>query len=197
MKRHTETLFLAWASDAGIILDPRYPRSACLAFRVDHGYDRFWCIPPEPQRRPYFFRCILQAFGAWSSFRCWRHLGSWPAEPDPQRLNDQVEHAIVSGLGLPLGTADIVEFSRDEEITLIALLLSTSIFGWSAGDDLFLVPDSAAGFLQVDHHGVVHASFQSKDMMTTVIQFMDAEGFALPDEPPDETFRVPDWMPAT
>jgi hypothetical protein len=112
-------------------------------------------------------------------------------------VNDRVEHTILSGLGLPIGTADIVEFSHDEEVALITLLLSTSIFGWSVGDDLFLVPDSAAGFLQTDHHGVVHASFRSEDTMAEFVRFMDAEGFALPDEPPDPTFKVPDWMPAT
>jgi hypothetical protein len=196
MKRHTETLFLAWASDAGIVLDPRYPQSASLVFGENHSYDRFWCIPPEPERRPCFFRCILQAFGAWSSFRCWRHLGSWPSDPDPLRVNDQVEHTILSGLALPVGTADIVEFSHDEEVALITLLLSTSIFGWSVGEDLYLVPDSAAGILQTDHHEVVHASFRSEAMMTTFIQFMESEGFSLPDEPPDSTFKVPDWMPA-
>ena len=194
MKSHSEDEFLRWASGHGMGLDPRYPQSASLTFIPAPELDRFWKIPDEPEQRPYFLRCMLDAFGSWQSYWCWRHLGSWPTEPDPQRINDHVEHTVYQGIGVPEGTADVLQFDSEEEVGLVTLLFTTSVFGWSVGEDLFLVPDTGAGILQTDHHGVVHATFKTNDQMRAFIGRMEDEGFPLPDHVPDSTFKTPTWM---
>jgi hypothetical protein len=194
MKRHSESDFLAWADQHELGLDSRYPNSPVLTLAPNPQFDRFWTVPPEPERRPYFLATFLYAFGAWSSYGCWRHLGSWPARPDEQRINDQIEHAIFHGVGLPDGSSDIIEFSESERVQLVTLLFATTVFGWSAGDDLFLVPDTALGILQTDHHGVIHASFRDERSMSAFIRRLEAEEFPLPVDVPDATFKIPKWM---
>ena len=194
MKRHSESDFLAWAQKRGLELDPRYPDSAVLTLAPNPQFDRFWTVPLQPERRPYFLQCMLGAFGTWSSYRCWRHLGSWPAKPDERRINDQIEHAIFRGIGLPEGSADIIEFDASERVQLVTLLFATTVFGWSVGQDIFLVPDTARGTLQTDHHGVIHASFKEEASMNAFIQRMEEEEFPLPDDVPDATFKIPKWM---
>src|SRR5712672_2344706 len=108
MKRHSESDFLAWAKERGLGLDPLYTDSAVMTLVPNPQFDRFWVVPSGPERRPYFLQCMLEAFGSWASYRCWRHLGSWPAEPDESRINDQVEHAIFRGIGMPPGGAEVV-----------------------------------------------------------------------------------------
>src|SRR5678815_1860245 len=78
----------------------------------------------------------------------WKHLGSWPQSAAPERINDVVQLRILDGLGLPLGTNAVVEFSRAEHDRLVTLLFSTTIFGWSVGDDLYVVPDHGQHLLQ-------------------------------------------------
>ena len=194
MKVHSESHFLSWASSQGLGLDPRYPKSNSLIFLPDTELARFWVVPAEPERRPYFLRWMLDAFGVWSSYYCWRHLGVWPGKPDEGRPNDQIEHAILHGLGLPEGGTDVIEFDASEKVQLITLLLSTTIFGWSVGEDLILVPDTARGTLKISHHTVVHASFKEEKMMLTFIREMEEAEFPLPTEVPDATFKVPSWM---
>jgi hypothetical protein len=197
MRTVAETEFLRWADERGLALDPRYPQSAVLNFRAGSGEARFWCVPPEPERRPYFLASFLELLGDWNSCFAWRHLGSWPAlgDIDPQRVNDLVEHQILKGLGLPVGTAEVVEFARAEYGNLLALLFTTTIFGWSVGEDLYVLPNHARYLLQTDHHDVLHVEFRDADDVVPWVTRMAERGFLLPEELPDATFKQPPWMP--
>ena len=199
MNLHSESNFLDWAQERGLGLDPRYPGSASLTFIPDHEFCRSWAVPREPRRRPEFLLNMIDAFGTWSAYRCWKHLGTWPASAAEQSLNDQVAHTIFRGIGLPEGGADVVEFDSSERVQLITLLLATTIFGFTTWDDLLLVPDTARGILKTDHHGDIHISFREEAPMNEFILCMEKKGYSLPDEVPDVTCKVPKWMktPAT
>jgi len=196
MRALAEAEFLSWAEDHGLGLDPQYPKSAVLTFRAGSADARFWCVPPKPERRPYFLASFLELLGDWTSCFAWRHLGSWPDidRIDPQRVNDVVEHYILRGLGLPIGTAEVVEFARAESGLLLTLLFSTTIFGWSVGQDLYVLPNHARYLLQTDHHDVIHVEFRNAEDVAPWVARMAERGFPLPDELPDETFKQPHWM---
>ena len=194
MKTLTESAFLAWADGAGLCLDPRYPQSAVLVFRPDPHQDRFWETPAEPECRPYFILSLLELMGEWQECYAWRHLGSWPESVDPLRVNDVVELQILKGLGMPLGTADVVSFARAELDRFVTLIFSTTIFGWSVGEDLYVVPDHARYILQTDHHNVIHVSFRNPIDVETWVKAMEERGFPLPADVPDSTFKRPEWM---
>ena len=68
------------------------------------------------------------------------------------------------------------------------------MFGWSVPDDLFVVPDHGRQLLQTDHHDVVHVDFAEEGMVEPFVRHT-AEEYPLPTEPPDWTFKRPDWMP--
>ena len=194
MKTLTEAEFLRWAERAGMGLDERYPKSAVLTFRPDTELARFWEVPPEPAARTYFVAAFLELMGDWRSCYVWKHLGSWRREADERRLNDAVELQIQKGLGLPLGTSDVVEFSRAEEVGLVTLLFSTTVFGWSVCEDLFVVPDHARYIVQTDHHDVIHVRFRSEADLEEFVRGMETREYFLPGDLPDETFKRPSWM---
>jgi hypothetical protein len=86
-----------------------------------------------------------------------------------------------------LGTADIVKFKHDDSDSLITLILSTTVFGWSVGD-LYIAPDHARYILQTDHHEG-HLRFLSHARRNRTLGLvMPGRGFALPEKVPDETF---------
>jgi len=194
MKTLDESTFLRWAEQNGLYLDERYPHSAVITFRREASAARFWEVPPEPEQRPFFIASLLALMGEWRSCFVWRHLGSWPQTADPKRLNDVIELQILKGLHLPLGTADVVEIPREELPALITLIFTTTIFGWSVGDDLYIVPDHARYVLQTDHHGVIHVMFREPSDVEGWIAGMAANEFMLPEDLPDETFKRPTWM---
>jgi hypothetical protein len=189
-----EQRFLDWAKARGIGVDENYPKVAVLTFKPDPNEDRFWEVPPEAERRSYFALTLLEQMGDWQSCYVWRHMGSWPASVDPLRINDNVELQILSGLGLPLGTSDVVEFARSELHKLVTLLFSTTVFGWSVGEDLYVVPDHGRFIMKTDHHNVIHVSFRNVADREVFVKEMAQREFFLPDDLPDETFKQPDWM---
>src|SRR5687768_613944 len=98
--------FLQWAAGQGLALDPEYPQSAVLGY-LSGSDSRFWLVPPEPQRRPYFLALLLDLMGDWKTCFVWRHLGRWPDARQIKLcpgINDIVELRILRALGLPLGT---------------------------------------------------------------------------------------------
>jgi hypothetical protein len=194
MKAHREEEFLAWAERAGFHIDPRYPKSAVLRLHPASEHDRFWEVPFEPERRPYFIASLLECMGDWQACYAWRHMGSWPESAVPERINDVVELRMLRGLGLPLGTNAVVEFARSESDSLLTLLFSTTIFGWSVGQDLYVVPDHGRHLLKMSHHGVIHVGFRTEDSLNRSVEEMTRRGFPLPDDVPDATFKPPDWM---
>ena len=195
MQTLTEAEFLTWAGGAGLCLDPAYPESAVLTFRPDARQDRFWELPAEPELRPYFLLSLLELMGHWNACYVWRHLGRWPESADPRRINDVVEWHILEGLGLPLATDDVLRFERAEAGKLVTLMFSTTVFGWTVADDLYIVPDHARYIVKTDHHNVVHVSFRTRDDLDEWVRQMETRGFTLPEEVPDGTFKRPPWMP--
>jgi hypothetical protein len=194
MKTLEESAFLEWAETADLCLDPQYPHSAVLMFRSESKEHRFWEVPAEPECRPYFISSLIELLGDWRECYAWRHLGAWPMSAEPSRINDVVEKRLLAGLGLPLGTADVVCFDRSESDAVIALIFVTTVFGWSVAEDLYLVPDHARCFLQTDHHHVIHASFRFPADVYRSVGHMEERGFPLPTELPDPTFKQPPWM---
>jgi hypothetical protein len=196
MKTLTEEAFLKWAKSVGLGLDARYPRSAVLTFEQE-SERRFWCVPPERERRPYFIERFFELMGDWQTCYIWRHCGSWPAPELVQQqggINDAVELRILQGLSLPLGTAAVLEFQRAELDSMITLLFSTTVFAWSVGEDLYVVPDHARHIIKTDHHGVIHASFHDAADVRSWVSQMAEWDFELPSDPPDPTFKRPPWM---
>jgi len=191
-----ETDLLRWASANGMELDLRYPKAKSLVFKTN-SEERFWCVPPEPNLRPYFLSALLEFMENWKSCYVWRHLGKWPnATTSPKHhVNDFVEECILRGLGLALGTADVLQFNRDEIERLLTLLFCTTVFGCSQGDDLVMVPDHARQILKTDHHDAIHVSFRDAADVQGWISKMAGRGFNLPEELPDETFKRPAWLP--
>ena len=193
MKTYDELQFIQWAGKIGIEPDAGYPKSAILRFKPDPKLDRFWIIPGKPELRPYFLARMLDLLGDWDSCWIWRHMGSWHKEPHDD-WNSKVEFQILAGIGLPMGTAAILEFSRSEIDRLITLLFSTTAFGWSVGEDLYLVPDNAQYLIEVSHHEVIHVSFRRETDLEQYVTEMAVSGFPLPEAVPDATFKTPDWM---
>ncbi len=188
-----ENEILKWGCQNGIEVDAGYPQSAILSFKSAPDLKRFWVVPREPERRSYFLAVMLHLLGEWQSCYVWRHLGSWPEEAYPNP-NARVEFQILKGIGLPMGTAAIVQFDQAEVDPLLTLLFSTTVFGWSVGEDLYVVPDHAQQIMRVSHHDVVHVAFRQVDDLQRFVHGMTEEKFPLPDHVPDATFKVPDWM---
>src|SRR3954447_25046777 len=128
MRVMTEDDFLEWAGGMGLALDPDYPDAAVLDFLAPSDA-RFWLVPPEPERRPYFLGSLIDLMEDWQTCYVWRHRGPWPAPAllHPERIRDAVELRLLEGLGIPLGTEVVLAFDRGELATLVTLLFVSTV----------------------------------------------------------------------
>ena len=182
--------FQKWATDHS--LDAK--DWAELSFAPDLHLNRFWEVPPKQKRRAEFLLCMLDLMGRWETCFVWRNMGRWPCAPDYRDINSRIEYQILTGIGLPMGTSDIVEFSRLDTDRLVTLLFASTIFGFCVDHDTFLVPNNAQFILKTSHHNVVEMAFRTEQAMTQFVAGMQTKGFILPDHLPDATFMQPEWM---
>ena len=194
MKRIKENKFMEIIRQVGITVDSRYPKSAVLFFEKNSKISRFWEIPVEARKTTYFIETILAALDPWKKIYVWKHMGSWVTKINGERLNDDVQAVIYHGIGITENNADILEFKRNELTELVTLTFNQLVFGWHVGDDLYIIPDHGHQMIKTDHHDVVHVSFREQVAMNKYIHTMADNGFELPEDIPDETFKRPDWM---
>ena len=88
----------------------------------------------------------------------------------------------------------VQKFVHDELDSLVTLIFSTSVFGVSAAEDLYVVPNHARYILKTDHHDVIHIDFRLSDEVDRWVSELARRGFPLPGDLPDETFKQPTWM---
>lgn len=185
--------FLRWATGVGIGFDPRYPKSRCLRFLSIQKHARFWVLP-DPTTWPHFLALSLNGLDDWDSGFLWPRSGRWPESASSRSNNEGVRNVLLRGAGVPGGWAGAVRFDRNEEDALVAVLYAHLAFGWCVEDDLFFVPDHGRQILQTDHHDVVHVQCASEERVQTLVEHLAAEGYELPLEPPDGTFKRQAWM---
>jgi len=191
----TEKDFLRWAAGVGIGFDPRYPESRSLRLLSPCDQQaRFWVFPHDPTSWPYFAGTVLGGLDEWKSGHLWPHSGRWPDLEQSQSYGDAVRNVLLRGAGIPSGWTGAVQFNRDEEDELVAVLFGYQLFGGCEYDDLFFVPDHGRQLLQTDHHDVIHVSCATKERVQKLVIYMAEAGYELPTELPDLTFIRPEWM---
>jgi hypothetical protein len=185
------TTFLAEARAHRIGVDPKYakhwPRN--LSFGSGHGLCRYWVPPEDPAALSSFIDCILRVLGDW------RHVVVWPkCVPfgGVLRGEDVGELTRLADAHPQLDGDGGVRFERSEVAALVELLAALIRHGWSWPTDVFVIPDSFETILMVDHHDAVHAKFASAERCARFVEGMEARGFPLTKERPDETFG---WRP--
>jgi hypothetical protein len=66
------------------------------------------------------------------------------------------------------------------------------LFGWNIGADLYIIPDHGRQIVKTDPHNVAHVYFREQATTDKFTKIMFANGFDLPEDMPDATFKQPD-----
>jgi hypothetical protein len=188
--------FWKWAAGAAVGVDPRYPDSGCLSLLPPSAHARFWVVPGDPATWPHFIASLLGGLDEWETGLLWPRSGSWPKSDQSQSYNQGVRDVLLRGAGIGDGWSGAVRFGRDED-ALLAVLFAFVAFGWCVDDDLFFLPDNGQALLQTDHHDVIHVECRSEQRVLELVAHMAEEGYELPTELPDWTFKRPTWMTDT
>jgi hypothetical protein len=194
MELRDDASFLAWLSEAGIGIDPRYPTSNVLVFTAQPGLARFWLPTEVPSDLPGFLLTAVRS--ASKSSGCWAHRrggGRWFTGVHASSREEVIDRMLI-GSGLPGDARGAVHFADSEWQQLLVVLIAHYTLGWHVGNDLHVIPDDRSHVLLLGHHGEMSCHCPDQKSLDTFIAAMAERGFQLPDHVPDSTFKVPKWL---
>ena len=110
-----------------------------------------WSVKYEARKLIHFLSVMIESLPVWSSMFVWKHSGSWYTQSEGLRLNDDIQTVLYRGVGITGQHSDILLFSKEEKVELVALVLNQLLFGWHIGDDICVVPDTCRWFLSTYH----------------------------------------------
>lgn len=193
MRVKSEANFLRWASEASIVVDPKWatnwPRN--LVFLGSAVEPRYWNLPTAAAALESFLHGALECLGPWDTVALWAKSPGWIQELAEESSLCRVA---VRTLGPALDTDGAAEFARSDLDALMLVLLCSASFGWSWPSDLFFVSDQRDVLAMLDHHGVLWASFADPTKCDAFVSAMAARQWNLPTAPPDPTFKPRSWM---
>jgi hypothetical protein len=183
------TEFLEAMKTAGIIVEAGWFR---LSFGRYDETNRFWVWPWPPQDLASLLTSVLQHIAPTAYWDAWRPGGVWH-EDDPS-YTDSVREVLLRGFAIPQNHCGALRFDRSDAESLCALVLAFAVAGWNINDDLCLVPDNRRFIVRVSHHAVLHVECREPELVGPLVAHMASQGWELPREVPDPTFKIPSWM---
>ena len=154
--------------------------------------DRFWVWPWPPPDLLGLLSAIFRHVAPDVYCEAWRPGGHWH-EKEPAFI-DSIRAYLIGGLDIPADHRGALRFERGEFPALAALFIAFAMGGWCVDDDMCLVPDHGRYLVRLSHHAVVHVECRDPAHVAPLVQHMATEGYPLPTEVPDETFKIPSWM---
>jgi hypothetical protein len=165
-----------------------------LTYAADEVERRFWDVPDTPEMTTALADALLRACGAWDevwmdpSSLDWGGIfadGSDYGDPWHQRLRT---HRV------PVEYRGAVRFTRQERAEAVELLADEMFVGQTRMCDLRVLCRPGDVSLYVEHHAVVWVHTRTAEAMDRLVAEIEARGFPLPDDYPDDTFKPVSWM---
>jgi hypothetical protein len=163
-----------------------------LGFGRYEETDRFWLWPWPPPDLLGLLSAMIRHVVPETFCEAWRPGGVWH-EDEPSFIDSIREH-LLGGLSIPAGHSGALRFERGEFAAIAALMIAFAMGGWCVDDDVCLIPDHARYIIRLSHHAVVHVECREPGLVGPLVAHMEAEGYPLPTEVPDPTFKIPPWM---
>lgn len=163
-----------------------------LGFGRYNETDRFWVWPWPPPNLLGLFSAIFRHVAPDAYCEAWRPGGAWHEE-EPTFI-ESIREYLIGGLDIPTDHRGALQFERGEFPAIAALFIAFAMGGWCVDDDICLVPDHGRYLVRLSHHGVIHVECRDPTLVGPLMAHMAAEGYPLPTEVPDETFKIPSWM---
>jgi hypothetical protein len=168
--------FWRWAGNVGIGRHPHLGSSGILAFLELEGPSTRWFIPPPIGDAPTFMTQLLIATGA-EAFVLWRRGGGAWIEGLEDFSRNQAIDVVLRGAGIPDDHDGALRLERGDWARLWAITLAICTFGWSVGEDLFILPSDGSFIAMISHHDELLVTARSPENEARFVAEMHAAGY--------------------
>lgn len=156
--------FFGWLQHRGIIADPERGTGDRLTFAEGAPVERRWRPGGIVSDVPDFVRAMLTAAMAGGPWWLWRRGGGpWMDEfGEEGGMRNGALDRMLEALGYG-GASGALRLGAKELPDLWLIVNAFFVFGWSVGEDLYVIPEDCSCVLLFSHEGHVEAAFPSAE----------------------------------
>jgi hypothetical protein len=170
--------FEHWLETVGIQPDARFPKANVLTFSAAPDARSVLPLPTGPTAFVGFVEWLFALAAPEERWYCCPWQGHWAfATPGGPWKGEAIE-VVARGLGIPMSHDGAIDLGAVGMSGVLALAVSSLVFGWGVGEDLYFVPASGSVLLKTSHHGEIIAHFPSVEARARLLDQLAARGFA-------------------
>lgn len=152
-----------WMAGVGIGIHPRFPSH--LAFVEEPDCQTSWLPTGRVCDLPGFLQTavgLAQEHGSVWLYR--KGGGSWYEDEDAP-IGNQIIDRVLAALGVPRDFYGALAFEFVEWRDLYLVISTFIVWGWSVGEDLYIIPTTGSCMLMTSHHGELFGLFPAEDAL--------------------------------
>jgi len=169
-----EAEFARWRSDVDILPHPRFPSS--LAFRQAPDCQQSWLPAGRITDLPGFLQTAVSLARGDGSVCLYRKGGGAWYEGDDAPIGNHIIDRVLQGLGIPRDFEGAISFVGREWRDMYLLISTFFVWGWSVGEDLYIIPENVSCVLMTSHHGELFAMFPGTEALAQFQAAMASSG---------------------
>jgi len=152
--------FSQWMDRGGIGAHPECPLN--LTFIRAPGCRASWLPTGRVSDLPGFLQTALGVASTGGSVWVYRKGGGVWYEGSDAPIGNHIIDRVLAAIAVPLEFAGALGFDRTEWRDLNLLISTFFVWGWSVGEDLYVIPKNGSCLLMTSHHGELFADFPSE-----------------------------------
>jgi hypothetical protein len=166
--------FARWRENAGIGAHPRFPLN--LAFDKAPDFQASWLPSGRVTDLPGFLQTAVSLASAEDAvLLCRKGGGSW-YEGDDAPIGNHIIDRVLEAVGVPHNFQGALAFEASEWRDLYLVVGTFAVWGWSVGEDLYIVPRNGSCMLMTSHHGELFGTFPTAEALGTFRVEMENSG---------------------
>ena len=169
-----ESEFAKWRAAAGIVNHPRL--SLNLVFGQHPDCRRSWLPSGRIVDLPGFLQTALDFVSDEEATLLYRKGGGSWYEDDDAPIGNQIIDRVLDAVGVPRTFQGALAFDSVEWRDLYLVISIFAVWGWSVGEDLFIIPKNGSCVLMTSHHGELFANFPSEEALEKFRDSMERAG---------------------
>ena len=164
MQLVAEDEFVGWATEVGIARHPRFPLN--LAFIQTPDSYQSWLPTGRITDLPGLLQTAVGIASSDGATLLYRKGGESWYEGEDAPIGNRIIDRVLEALAVPRDFAGALSFEATEWRDLYLVISTFFVWGWSVGEDLYIIPKNGSCMLMTSHHGELFAMCPTVDALT-------------------------------
>jgi hypothetical protein len=163
-----------WMAEGGIGRHPRFRLS--LAYSQAPDLQESWLPTGRITDLPGFLQTAVSLAAGGGPILLYRKGGGSWYEGDDAPIGNHIIDRVLEAIGVPREFAGALSFDATEWRDMYLVISTFFIWGWSVGEDVYIIPGSRTCLLMTSHHGELFATCPTVEALAAFAADMARRG---------------------